>query len=289
MQYSQKSTLVFGGTALKKDSRTWGERIVDNIMDKLADKISAAEMIKANAAAEAAETQRLRTQALQYQEEMEAIHKTADELTALMNKISSKLDDNTKDTDNAENKKLLENISQNINEGNKKLLESLSGGFEDSNRALLDALGRGIEDNNKNLYDAFNSGIEDKNKAFIESLYKRLDEEHKYTHDIGVQVYRNVQASSQDENKKLTEDIIKRILEENDHLAVSVADETSGQLQRAFEGLSEKQKELSHKIEELQLAIDKNHACTTVSVITLIAVLIGIGINVLNIMGILHF
>ena len=78
-------------------------------MDKLADKISAAEMIKANAAAEAAETQRLRTQALQYQEEMEAIHKTADELTALMNKISSKLDDNSKDTDNAENKKLLEN------------------------------------------------------------------------------------------------------------------------------------------------------------------------------------
>ena len=78
-------------------------------------------------------------------------------------------------------------------------------------------------------------------------------------------------------------------MEENDHLAVSVADETSGQLQRAFEGLSEKQKELSHKIEELQLAIDKNHACTTVSVITLIAVLIGIGINVLNIMGILHF
>ena len=289
MQYSQNSTLVFGGAALKKDSRTWGERIVDNIMDKLADKISAAEMIKANAAAEAAETQRLRTQTLQYQEEMEAIHKTADELKALMNKISAELDNNTKDAYGDENKKLLESLSQNINDGNKMLLETLSSGFEDNNRALLEALGKGIEDSNKNLCDVFNSGIEDKNQAFMESLYKRLDEEHKYTHDIGVQVYRNVQASSQDENKKLTEDIIKRILEENDHLAVSVADETSGQLQRAFEGLSEKQKELSHKIEELQLAIDKNHACTTVSIITLIAVLISIGINVLNIMGILHF
>ena len=274
---------------MKKDSRTWGERIVDNIMDKLADKISAAEMIKANAAAEAAETQRLRTQTLQYQEEMEAIHKTADELKALMNKISAELDNNTKDAYGDENKKLLESLSQNINDGNKTLLETLSSGFEDNNRALLEALGKGIEDSNKNLCDVFNSGIEDKNQAFMESLYKRLDEEHKYTHDIGVQVYRNVQASSQDENKKLTEDIIKRILEENDHLAVSVADETSGQLQRAFEGLSEKQKELSHKIEELQLAIDKNHACTTVSIITLIAVLISIGINVLNIMGILHF
>ena len=289
MQYSQNSTLVFGGAALKKDSRTWGERIVDNIMDKLADKISAAEMIKANAAAEAAETQRLRTQTLQYQEEMEAIHKTADELKALMNKISAELDNNTKDAYGDENKKLLESLSQNINDGNKTLLETLNSGFEDNNRALLEALGKGIEDSNKNLCDVFNSGIEDKNQAFMESLYKRLDEEHKYTHDIGVQVYRNVQASSQDENKKLTEDIIKRILEENDHLAVSVADETSGQLQRAFEGLSEKQKELSHKIEELQLAIDKNHACTTVSIITLIAVLISIGINVLNIMGILHF
>ena len=274
---------------MKKDSRTWGERIVDNIMDKLADKISAAEMIKANAAAEAAETQRLRTQTLQYQEEMEAIHKTADELKALMNKISAELDNNTKDAYDDENKKLLESLSQNINDGNKMLLETLSSGFEDNNRALLEALGKGIEDSNKNLCDVFNSGIEDKNQAFMESLYKRLDEEHKYTHDIGVQVYRNVQASSQDENKKLTEDIIKRILEENDHLAVSVADETSGQLQRAFEGLSEKQKELSHKIEELQLAIDKNHACTIVSIITLIAVLISIGINVLNIMGILHF
>ena len=289
MQYSQNSTLVFGGAALKKDSRTWGERIVDNIMDKLADKISAAEMIKANAAAEAAETQRLRTQTLQYQEEMEAIHKTADELKALMNKISAELDNNTKDAYGDENKKLLESLSQNINDGNKMLLETLSSGFEDNNRALLEALGKGIEDSNKNLCDVFNSGIEDKNQAFMESLYKRLDEEHKYTHDIGVQVYRNVQASSQDENKKLTEDIIKRILEENDHLAVSVADETSGQLQRAFEGLSEKQKELSHKIEELQLAIDKNHACTTVSIITLIAVLISIGINVFNFMGFLHF
>lgn len=274
---------------MKKDSRTWGERIVDNIMDKLADKISAAEMIKANAAAEAAETQRLRTQALQYQQEMEAIQKTADELKALMNKISRELDSSSKDTDNEENKKLLESLSQNINDSNKTLLETLSGGFEDNNKTLLDAFGNGIQDNNKILVDALNSGVEDKNKALIDSLNKRLDEEHKYTHDIGVQVYRNVQASSQDENKKLTDDIMKRILEENDHLAVSVADETTGQLQRAFEGLSEKQKELSHKIEELQLAIDKNHACTTVSIITLIAVLIGIGINVLNIMGILRF
>ena len=58
---------------MKKDSKTWGERIVDNLMDKLADKISATEMIKANAAAEAAETQRLRTQVVQYQQELEEI------------------------------------------------------------------------------------------------------------------------------------------------------------------------------------------------------------------------
>lgn len=213
-------------------------------MDKLADKISANEMIKANAAAEAAETERLRTQVVQYQQEMEEIKKSAGELKNLIADLAGKIENDSDDKADEESKKLLELLNQNIN---------------------------------------------DTNKSILDSINKRLDEEHKYTHDIGVQVYRNVQASSQDENKKLTDDIIKRILDENDHLAISVADETSGQLQRVLEGLSERQKELERKIEALSLATDKNHACMTVSVITLIAVLAGIVVNVLNILGILSF
>lgn len=289
---------------MKKDSRTWGERIVDNLMDKLADKISATEMIKANAAAEAAETERLRTQVVQYQHELEEIRKKADELKSLISDLAGKVNNSSKAADNEETKKNLELLSKNIDESSKKLIDSLAGDFEDSNKAiieavresvessnkaLIEALDKGVEDNNKTLVDALSVGLDDKNKDFIDQINKRLDEEHKYTHDIGVQVYRNVQASAQDENKKLTDDIIKRIVDENDHLAISVADETSGQLQRTLEGLSEKQKELDRKIEALHLATDKNHACTTVSVITLIAVLAGIAVNVLNILGILRF
>ena len=54
-----------------------GGWIVDNFMDKLAQKLSAQEMIKANAAAEAAETERLRIQVARYQTEMEEIRKGA--------------------------------------------------------------------------------------------------------------------------------------------------------------------------------------------------------------------
>lgn len=259
---------------MKKDGRTWGERIVDNLMDKLADKISATEMIKANAAAEAAETERLRTQVVQHQQQMEEIRKKADELKKELSLVVDKLDNKEENSDSKEDQKLLELLNQNIS---------------DSSKSVVDTLSSDIKDNNKILVEALKLGTDDNNKTFAELFNKRLDEEHKYTHDIGVQVYRNVQASTQEENKKLADDIIKRILDENDHLAVSVADETSGQLQRVLEGLSNKQKENEHKLEELQLAVDKIHACTTVSVVTLIAVLAGIAINILNILGILKF
>ena len=46
-----------------------GGNIVDNIMDKLAQKLSAQEMIKANTAAEAAHREQIENQNKQYEED----------------------------------------------------------------------------------------------------------------------------------------------------------------------------------------------------------------------------
>ena len=64
--------------------RMLGGWIVDNFMDKLAQKLSAQEMIKANTAAEAAETERLRIQTAQYQTEMEEMKKSAEETSEIL-------------------------------------------------------------------------------------------------------------------------------------------------------------------------------------------------------------
>ena len=48
----------------------WGGRIVENFMDKLAEKIGTRDIIKANAQAEAMEAERTRQEAEQYRQQL---------------------------------------------------------------------------------------------------------------------------------------------------------------------------------------------------------------------------
>ena len=152
----------------------WGGKMMDGFMDKLAEKVSASDIIRANAQAEAAETERLRQEAEQFRTQLE------------------------------------------------QLKES-----EREHRAI-------IEDTR-------------------DSLTSRIEENETRIHDVGVQVYRNVQA------------IVEKGQEKN----------------------AENFKELSSKLEAVQFAAEnKNKAVTPLVVITLLVALADLVFNILRFLGV---
>ncbi|WP_022766530.1 hypothetical protein [Butyrivibrio sp. XPD2006] len=162
-----------------------GGKIVDNFMDKLAEKIGAQEIIKANAQAEAMEAERTKQEAEQF-------------------------------------KLQLEELRQN----------------EKEHRAAIEDARASIQETGKT----------------VAALTDRLEQSETQVHDVGVQVYRNVQAvveKSQDKN-----------LEEF--------------------------KDVKHKVEAVQVAVEgKNNAVLPLVIITLLVAGTDLVINILRILGVL--
>lgn len=248
---------------MKKDRQLWGERIVDNLMDKLADRLSATEIIKANVAAEAAEAERLRAQVAQYQREMDEIRKKSVEISEQLNRV--------------------EGIVKTTQEETKTNLEETRTKLEETKTTVEET---------KTTIDAINAAPEAKAdpESSFQDLQNYLDEHfeknQKNTHDIGVQVYRNIQAFMSEEQKKQVDDMLEQIRQENDQLTGSIAEETASSLQRALEGIIGRQKDTDHRIAELQLEMEKYRLGITVSIITLVAVLGGVALLVLQMLGI---
>ena len=169
-----------------------GGKIVDNFMDKLAEKLSAQDIIKANAQAEALEAERTKQEAEQYKQQ-------------------------------------LEELRQN----------------EQEHRAA-------IEDTKASLEEAKASIQETKDT--LDSLSGRLDENETKVHDVGVQVYRNVQA---------------------------IVEKGQAKNEDAF-------KEIARKEEAIQVAIEtKNSAVIPLLVITMLVAGADLVINILRILGII--
>ncbi|WP_155838019.1 hypothetical protein [Butyrivibrio sp. FCS014] len=149
--------------------------MMDSFMDKLAEKVSASDIIRANAQAEAAETERLRQEAEQFRTQLE------------------------------------------------QLKES-----EKEHRAIIEET--------------------------RDSLNSRMDDNESKIHDVGVQVYRNVQA------------IVEKSREKSE------------------EGF----KELDNRLETLQYAVEsKNKAVTPLVVITLLIALSDLVFNILRFLGVI--
>lgn len=155
-----------------------GGSIVDNFMDKLAEKISAQDIIRGNLQAEAAESQRIRQEAEQYKLQLEE-----------------------------------------LKENNKKQMDKIGDMLQDS-----------------------------------KALSEKLDENSTKVHDVGVQIYRNVQAEIQKN-----------------------AEETSARIE-----------ELGKRIDSLEASLSnkKSGGVTAVAVLTLIAALAGIAVTILIHFGI---
>ena len=162
-----------------------GGKIVENFMDKLAEKIGAQDIIRANAQAEAMEAERTKQEAEQF----------------------------------------------------KIQLEELRAGEKEHRAAIEDA----------------RNSIQETGKT-IAALTERLEQNETQVHDVGVQVYRNVQAVVEKGQEKSLDEF----------------------------------KEVKHNIEAVQVAVEtKNKAVTPLLIITLLVAGADLVLNILRILGVL--
>lgn len=165
---------------------------MDNIMNKIVEKISAQDIIKANSQAEAKEAERIKLEAEQYRLQLQELKASSEEYKNYLEEMRN---------DAKEYKTQLEGMRQDTKEYRQKL--------EESDTKI---------------------------------------------HDVGVQVYRNVQAIVEKGQQRDKEEF----------------------------------KELANKLEAIQVAVEtKNNALMPLTIITMILVIADIVINVLRVLGIL--
>ncbi len=183
-----------------------GGKIVDNFMDKLAEKISAQDIIRANAQAEAAEAERTKQEAEQFKLQLEELRQNEKQHRAAIEDAKASI-----------------SKTQASIEETKSSIEETKASIEETVKTISD-------------------------------LNEKLSDNETKVHDVGVQVYRNVQA------------VVEKGQEKN----------------------MDQFKEQSRRLEAIQIAIEsKNSAVLPVLIITLLVAGADLVINILRILGIL--
>lgn len=164
---------------------------MDNFMDKLAQKFSAQEMIKANSQAEAEELKRLQMQVSEYEKILQEIRKLNYKNTELSEKLDLMIGDNA-------------DKIQGMKEDEQKLIAALRDLTDEQTRNREAELERKEEERMEQerakeiQKQADITAITD----LLEDKFQRSDD---FVHKENVKVYRNVQAVVVDELKRYTE------------------------------------------------------------------------------------
>ena len=164
---------------------------MDNFMDKLAQKFSAQEMIKANSQAEAEELKRLQMQVSEYEKILQEMRKLNYKNTELSEKLDLMIGDNA-------------DKIQGMKEDEQKLIAALRDLTDEQTRNREAELERKEEERMEQervkevQTQADITAITD----LLEDKFQRSDD---FVHKENVKVYRNVQAVVVDELKRYTE------------------------------------------------------------------------------------
>lgn len=155
---------------------------MDTFMDKLAQKLNAQEIIKANTAAETEEMNQLKDRIKEY-------HEILDQIQQFTAKSAEKLENARVDGD--EINRLVEESIAKIEQmqQNNKSVEELRNAAEELKNALAEQ---------KNLVEELKTALSEKLESTNENIHKEC-----------VKVYRNVQAVVVEENNKQTESLTK--------------------------------------------------------------------------------
>ncbi len=178
---------------------------MDNFIDKLAQKFTAGEVIRANQAAEEQELRRLRQQVAEYEnclQEMRKLQLLNTETAESMKQLQAC------NTEAAESMRQLQACNTETAESLKQLLEKSYADLDRLTRESLDKItqltvvnqDKGREEELDRLLKALEA-----NQKEIADWFKRADD---FLHKENVKVYRNVQAVVVEENKAKTEAIL---------------------------------------------------------------------------------
>ena len=160
---------------------------MDMFMDKLAQKLTAQEIIKANTAADAEELNRLRDRLEEYNECLTRLQKLLDEGEERAGKRTDELQGIRSSMDG---------FQQSIDD-----LRQSTGGFQQSMEGFQQSM-EGVQQS----MDGFQQSIEEQN---VQALLPRLEAMEDNTHKECVKVYRNVQAALAEESGRLGEETRK--------------------------------------------------------------------------------
>ncbi len=170
---------------------------MDNFMDKLAQRLTAQEMIKANSAADAAELERLQKQLAQYDACLQEMRKLSLKNMETTDKIGELLDES------------IRKIREVEAEGkDTDSLDELLRGQSREQRAVLSGIEQSVQAALENSREEL-SALQNEMKASLEgitpSLEDTVEKVNDFVHKENVKVYRNVQAVVVEEAKKQTE------------------------------------------------------------------------------------
>ena len=163
---------------------------MDTFMDKLAQKLNAQEMIKANSAADAEEMDQLKNQLREYDECLAQMQQVNKELKAINHEMEKLM----AETIAPEVKKMAEEsvaALQKLQQENAEKLQELSQQYT----AKLEELQQSTE-----ALDELQKHVDEKLSTTEESVHKEC-----------VKVYRNVQAAVVEENEKQTDAIAEKV------------------------------------------------------------------------------
>ena len=176
---------------------------MDNFMDKIAQKLNSQELIRANAAADAAELESLEKQLAIFKEQMEKY----DDCIQEMRKLNLKNIESAQGVQNLAdqaNEKLGQTVGEVEAESVSRIKQTSEVSIAGINQALSESLAKiaEIKENSDNLEQITEnmSGLQDK----LEELFRNLED---FLHTDNVKVYRNVQASVVEELEKQTSEL----------------------------------------------------------------------------------
>ncbi|MDE7002576.1 MAG: hypothetical protein K2P73_20245 [Lachnospiraceae bacterium] len=189
-------------------------RKMDNFMDKLAQKFSAQEMIKANSQAEAEEMKRLQLQVSEYEKILQEMRKLNYRNTELADKLDRMIGDNA-------------DKIQGMKEDEQRLIAALRDLTDEQTRNREAEIGRKEEERIEQERAAENQKQTDL-AAIAELLENKFQKSDDFVHKENVKVYRNVQAVVVDEIKRSTQSA----QEERMKLKSELADELRRELNK---------------------------------------------------------
>lgn len=169
---------------------------MDNFMDKLAQRLTAQEMIKANLAADAAELERLQSQLAEYDACLQEMRKLSLKNAENTDKIGTLVDAGIQKIRACDAKQAdLFPIIESLQELQRLVVEKQADA--EWEQELFDEL----DDNNEEIKKILKDNL-DLTKASLQEMFDKSDE---FMHKESVKVYRNVQAVVTEENQKMSE------------------------------------------------------------------------------------